>query len=174
MVGRWKVTIPRMVTIQLQPFLPYTNLAPKKFLLDRNLALKFHYQTGLSMSSLRWTSSTKATYLLQQEYKTNNGWLSFAVPKRKKSSLSIFFSLPLPILLTPSPLKTMRFTWRWRVYPILPEKNCLWLLSLTVQHNWAKNGNVISCLNQNNVCGIVHAHVCRRDNIFLMNGNKLA
>ena len=36
-------------------------------------------QGSLSGRSLRWMSSTKATYLLQQENKINDEWLSSAV-----------------------------------------------------------------------------------------------
>ena len=36
------VTIPRMVTIQLQPVLPYDIFGFNKFLLGKKLALKYH------------------------------------------------------------------------------------------------------------------------------------
>ena len=41
------VTIHMTVTIHLQPWLPYMKLGLKKFLMDRNLALKYHYWTGI-------------------------------------------------------------------------------------------------------------------------------
>ena len=40
------VTIPRMVTIQLQPFFKVSKFGSQKFLPDRILALKYHYRTG--------------------------------------------------------------------------------------------------------------------------------
>ena len=64
------VTFPRMVTMQLQPVLPYMNLASKNSYWDKQLALKCH--STLLRRSLRWMGSTKATHSAGQKKATLN------------------------------------------------------------------------------------------------------
>ena len=73
------------------------------------------------MRSLRWMSSMKATYLLQQE---NNGLLSWAVP-HLEINLTQIKSNEIKLVFSPShilpPQKKENIVW-WRAYRILPDK----------------------------------------------------
>ena len=121
-----------------QKFLPASNLAFKTFWAVPHSELEKKYNSPHIFSRLTW-----------------------AVPKKYS---------PLPNFFDPSPQK------QWRLqdegFIVYYLKNCLWILPLTVVAQLSPNQKCyqlsqpeIEVAVVENVCGILHVHMCRKDTI---------